>query len=116
MSSITTAGRIPAVDRQAERRFGDERIARHRLERRAGRVGGALVVAGDDPDAFSGLDPDLRRSEDVPGRMETDATSPIVGLARRRAAIRSRRLGAEPAAQQRRARVGAQIAALPGRA
>ena len=34
--------------RQAESGLGDEDIARHHLERRAGRVGGVLVVAGGD--------------------------------------------------------------------
>ena len=59
-----------AEDRQAEGRLGDEDVAAHRLEGRAGRVGAALVVArGDDAQAL-GLEGDLRRAEHVPGRME----------------------------------------------
>ena len=41
-------GVLVAEDRQAEGRLGDEEIAAPELEGRAGRVGGALVVAGDD--------------------------------------------------------------------
>ena len=37
--------RLPAVDRQAEGRLGDEAVAAHRLERRAGRVVLARVGA-----------------------------------------------------------------------
>src|SRR4029079_5034359 len=37
--------RLPAVDRQAEGRFGDEAVAAHRLERRAGGVVLARVGA-----------------------------------------------------------------------
>ncbi|MFN9954862.1 MAG: hypothetical protein ACK55I_17325, partial [bacterium] len=46
----TDQGRfLPAVDRQPERRLGDEHVARDRLEGRAGRVGLQFVVPGDDP-------------------------------------------------------------------
>ena len=56
-----------AEDRQAERRLGDEDVARHRLERRAGRIGPALVIArDDDPLAFDNRD-DLGRAEHVAG-------------------------------------------------
>ena len=37
-----------AEHRQAEGRLGDEHVARHQLERRAGRIGDVLVVAGGD--------------------------------------------------------------------
>ena len=44
----------------------------HRLERRAGRVGAALVVAGDDDPLALVLEHDLRRAEDVAGGDEAD--------------------------------------------
>lgn len=60
-----------AEDRQAEGGLSDEHVAGHHFERQAGRIGRALVVAGDDdalsrPLAFA-LDRDLRRSEHVAG-------------------------------------------------
>ena len=74
--------RLPAVDRQAEGRFGDEAVAAHRLERRAGgvvlaRVGavaGDVVVARGDPDLAAVLEPHLRRAEHVAGRMQLRRT------------------------------------------
>ena len=60
----------PAVDRQAEGRFGDENIAAHRLERRARRIRLRLVVAGNDPHFAAIFKPHLRRPEYVPGRMQ----------------------------------------------
>ena len=60
----------PPVDGKAEGRFGDEGMAADRLERRAGRIGIGLVVTGDDPDLATVLEPDLRRAEDVAGRMQ----------------------------------------------
>ena len=61
--------RVPE-NRQAERGFGDEDVALHRLERYAGRVGLALVVArGDDADAVV-LNADLRGTEHMAGRVE----------------------------------------------
>ena len=66
-------GRVPAIDRQPERGLGDERVAGDRLEWRARRVGGALVVSGDDPDAGGAFDADLCRSEDVSGWMKGHA-------------------------------------------
>ena len=69
--------RRPAVDRQPERRLGDERMAGDRLERGAGVVGaGGLVVAGGDPDLAVDLDPDLGRTENVPGRVQRDLRPP----------------------------------------
>ena len=64
---------IPAVDRKTEGRFRDERIAAHRLERRAGRIGRALVIARHNPDAVTGFDPDLRGPEHMTGRMQTQS-------------------------------------------
>src|SRR5205807_8602026 len=54
------------------RRLGDERVAANRLERRARRIGRALVIPGDDPDLSAPLEPHLRRAEDVSGRMKRD--------------------------------------------
>ena len=59
--------------RQAERRFGDEDVAADELERRAGRIGDVLVVAGGDDAQPVGLDGDLRRAEHMAGGMEGDA-------------------------------------------
>ena len=78
--------RLPPVDRQAEGRFGDEAVAAHRLERRAGlvvlaRVGAAagdVVVARGDPDAAFVLEPDLRRAEHVAGGMQTQSNAEMV--------------------------------------
>ena len=61
-----------AEHRQAEGRLGDEDIAGHRLERRAGRVGAALVVARDDDAQAACLHHDLRGAEHMAGRMEGD--------------------------------------------
>ncbi len=52
---------------QAERRLGDEYVARDDLERQAGRIGCTLVVAGDDDPRAAGRDGDLRRAEHVAG-------------------------------------------------
>ncbi len=46
--------------RQAERRLGDEHVARHEFERRAGRIGRVLVVARRHNAHAAGLDQDLR--------------------------------------------------------
>ena len=64
--------RAPAVDRQAEGRFGDEDVAALRLERGRDAVVLELVVAGGDPDLAAVRDPDLRRAQNVSGRMERD--------------------------------------------
>jgi hypothetical protein len=59
-----------AEHRQCEGRLGDEQIAGLRLEPRAGRVGPALVIAGnDDPNAFVFND-QLGAAEHMPGRHE----------------------------------------------
>ena len=46
--SISSPSGGMAKDRQAERRLGDKDIAGHDLERRACRIGAALVIARDD--------------------------------------------------------------------
>ncbi len=61
-----------AEDGQAERRLGDEDVAGHRLERRAGRIGPALVVARDDDPLAGMLEHDLGRAEDMAGGDEAD--------------------------------------------
>ena len=67
-----------AEHRQAERRLGDEHVAGHELERRAGRIGDVLVVAGGDDAQAVRFDRDLRRAEHVAGRMKRhrDAAKP----------------------------------------
>ena len=62
--------RGPAVDRQAKRRFGDEGIAAHRLEGRAGAVVFELVVARRHPDPAAMLEPHLGRTEHMAGRVQ----------------------------------------------
>ncbi len=49
--------------RQAKRRLGDEDVAGHQLERRAGRVRRILVIAGGDDAGVLANDRDLRRTE-----------------------------------------------------
>src|SRR5690606_7352062 len=70
--------RSPAVDRQAERRFGDERVTANRLERRAGGIGLRLVVARYHPDLAPILDADLRGTENMPCRMQRDAHAVVL--------------------------------------
>jgi hypothetical protein len=55
---------------QGEGRLGDEHVARHRLEGRAGRIGAALVVAGDDDALALVLEHSLCGAEDVTGGHE----------------------------------------------
>src|SRR6185437_13522683 len=64
---------VPRIDRQPERRFGDEGVAGYRLERQTCRIGCTLVVAGDNPHFPIAFDPDLRGSEDVTSGMKRDA-------------------------------------------
>ena len=59
-----------AEHRKGEGRFGDEQIARDKLEGRIGRVGAPLVVAGDHGAAAAPLDHHLRAAEHVAGRRE----------------------------------------------
>lgn len=62
--------RPPVVDRQPEGGFGDEGIASHRLERRAGAVRLDLVVAGHDPHFAAVFQPHLRGAQHVTRRVE----------------------------------------------
>ena len=65
-------GRRVAEHRQAEGRLGDQHVAGHRREARAGRVRPALVVARvDDPPPLV-LEHHLRRAQHVPGRRQPD--------------------------------------------
>jgi hypothetical protein len=64
--------RTPAVDRQAEGRFGDERIAAQRREGRRNAVALKLIVARGDPDLPMIGDADLRRAQHMARRMERD--------------------------------------------
>ena len=61
-----------AEHRQAKRRFGDEDVARHHLERRAGRIGRVLVIAGRDDAGVLAGHRDLRRAQHVAGGVEFD--------------------------------------------
>ncbi len=75
-----------AEDRQAEGRLGDENIAGHRLPRQADRVRRAAIVARDqNARTVVRHDQDLRRAEDMAGRMKadrdrSDAQRPLGGL------------------------------------
>src|SRR5690606_29526930 len=62
--------RFMAKNRKAEGRLGDEEIAGHGLERRAGRIGPSLVVAGDDGTLPAIVEDDLGAAEDMSGGNE----------------------------------------------
>jgi hypothetical protein len=64
------AGVGVAKYREPEGGFGDEHVALYRLERRAGRIGAALVIARDDDPLAAIFEQDLRGAEHVPGRNE----------------------------------------------
>ena len=93
-----------AEHRQRERRLGDEHVARHEFERRAGRIGDVLVIAGSDDAQAVRLDRDLRRAEHVAGRMERD---------RRAAELHALAVARSPASCRRNSR---RSAAASGRA
>ena len=61
-----------AEHRQRKCRLGDEHIARDEFERRAGRIGDVLVIAGSNDAQTVRLDRDLRRAEHMAGGMERD--------------------------------------------
>ncbi len=61
---------VPAEERQGVGGLGDEDVAPHQLERRAGRVRLALVVSREDPDARAAFDAHLSRPEHVAGRVQ----------------------------------------------
>ena len=56
--------------RKTEGRLGDEHVARHQLERRAGRIGDILVIAGGDNTQSVCFHRHLRRAKHMPGGME----------------------------------------------
>ncbi len=62
--------RCPAVDGQAEGRFGDEGMAAHRLESGAGAIRLDFVIPGSDPDLALILQPHLCRAQHMPGRVQ----------------------------------------------
>jgi hypothetical protein len=106
------SGRHPPVDREREGRFGDERVAAYHLERRAGRVGNSLVVAGHHPVLAVRCDADLRRAADVPRRVQRDrdvaqppALAPLHGL--------QRQVSAQPVPQQRLALARGEVGRAP---
>ena len=65
--------RGPAVDGQAEGRFGNEGVAAHRLELRAGAVGVGLVVARRHPHTAAVLHAHLCGPEHMAGRVQRNA-------------------------------------------
>ena len=101
-------GRRPAVDRQAERRLGDEGVAADRLERRTGRVRGELVVARDDPDLAAMFQPHLGRAEDVTGRVKRDADAVVIDRLAVGQGVDDR-VVAEAGAEDVSARLGAEV-------
>src|SRR5262249_36583082 len=58
--------------RQSERGLGDEDVARHHLEWRAGRIWRVLVVAGCDDAGVLAGNRDLRRAKHMAGGMKFD--------------------------------------------
>ena len=65
--------RFVAEHRQPERRLRHEQVAGHQLERRRGRIGAALVVAGDYRATALVLDHHLGAAEDMAGRRQPHA-------------------------------------------
>ena len=104
--------RRPAVDRQAEGRFGDEGVAANRLECLAGAVVLELVVAGDHPDLAAVLQPHLRRPEHMAGRMQAQ---PHAMMLDRLAVGQQLQVDvAEPGAQHRLGASGREVVAAAG--
>src|SRR5205085_2722338 len=107
-----TRGR-PAVNREAEGRFGDERVTANRFDRRAREVRFELVVTGDDADLAAAFDAHLGRPEDVPRRVERDGNAAEVhGLAVADGSNRGGR--AEPLPQDGFAVTGREVVAGAG--
>ena len=73
-------GRLMPEDRQAESRLGNKEIASDEFEGRAGRIGTALVVAGNDGARALPFKHDLGRAQYVAGRNQPDRNA-IYGLA-----------------------------------
>ena len=79
-----------AEHRQSKGRLGDENLAAQKFETGAGGIGGALVVAGNDDAKAVPVHADLRRAQNMPGRMQghVDAAEPqglAIGQSLRRA-------------------------------
>jgi hypothetical protein len=72
--------------RQPECRFGDEDVARHHFERRAGRIPRVLVVAGGDNAGILAGNRDLRRAQHMTGGVEfhLDVAEPYLFAVRNR--------------------------------
>ena len=68
----------PSIDGKSERRLGDEHVAAYRLEGGACAVRLGFVVAGHDPDLAPVFQADLRRPQDMPGRVERDSYAPLL--------------------------------------
>src|ERR1700761_4640926 len=64
--------RLPAIDRESERRLGDEGVAAYRFERGASGIGIEFVIAGGDPHAAAMFDAYLRGTEYMARGMQRD--------------------------------------------
>ena len=91
IAAIQLALRPPAIDRQAEGRFGDEDMAAQRLEGGGDAVILELVVARSDPDLAALLDPDLRRAEHMAGGVKRHADAVATSASPHTRPSRSRR-------------------------
>src|SRR5690606_7997919 len=69
--------RRPSVDRQPERRLGDEDVARHHLKRQASGVVVALVVAGGDPGFAIDFDAHLVEASTWPAGWNDTSALPL---------------------------------------
>ena len=68
--------RLPAINRKAKSTFTDETITRNEFEGLAGLVGLRLVIATDDPNRTTNLNPHLSGTKDMPRRMEGETGIP----------------------------------------
>src|SRR5262249_43759659 len=67
--------RLPAVDGQPERRFGDQRVTADELKSAARRIGSGLVISGNDAHFTAMFDADLCRTQDVPRGVQGGANA-----------------------------------------
>ena len=103
------SGRVPPIDRETERRFRDEHVAAERFKGFARRIRRALVVPGDHPHTLRTGDSNLSRAEHMARWMKAEldrADAADLSVSKRF----DRRIRPEPAAKQRRAGLGAEIA------